>query len=703
MKQGKRFFLFLTNALLLNLGAVGAVLSASSGFGMESGWLPVAMGSGTACLATALLSFGRKRGRWMLLLWGVWAVILLVGHTSFREGFCGFVYEVTSDYHVWFANVPVLFMRASREALQFFLGMMVSVTALLLAVTVLVWRSFAASLLVTLPAFCLPLVVTQVAADLPLLSVMLFWVLMLFSQVFRRVDPVRAAKTVWMLMPVVLVLLGGLLWVIPHEKKEPSSWALEIQKTVSTWATRAAEGKSPLQLGVTSKVPVFEWTNLEQAGPRVYTGQTMLKVTCTADGTYYLRGEARGDYTGTRWDKPLSDAQLGEVLLWPGMMLAESGSGITAQMTITSEKDKTNLLYTPYWTFDADGACSTSDGGFTRAGRTSWSVQFLPQQAVDFQLLHADTAMYDAYVEENYLALPEDTAQTVGRLAREAGLSSEMEPSWLAQEAVRFVQEDKRYDSQTPYQPENEDFVVYFLTHSQRGYCVHFASAVTVTLRAMGVPARYVNGYLVTVKNGQADVKDENAHAWVEYYEAGVGWIPIEATPGYSQNVLQTNQSQIVSESEPEPPAASAPENPPSQGVSEIGSPAESSPAQPQTETESAEISRELLTVLLVVVGTMVLGWLRREWVLRQRDKRQNQKNSRRASVAVWKQLRRITAKPPQRAKELAEKAVFSRQGLSLQELEEMKTILQQCVRRRRAGSGALRRFVDQWILVLYS
>ena len=93
--------------------------------------------------------------------------------------------------------------------------------------------------------------------------------------------------------------------------------------------------------------------------------------------------------------------------------------------------------------------------------------------------------MYDAYVEENYLALPEDTAQTVGRLAREAGLSSEMEPSWLAQEAVRFVQEDKRYDSQTPYQPENEDFVVYFLTHSQRGYCVHFASAVTVTLLSL--------------------------------------------------------------------------------------------------------------------------------------------------------------------------------------------------------------------------
>ena len=124
---------------------------------------------------------------------------------------------------------------------------------------------------------------------------------------------------------------------------------------------------------------MFEWTNLEQAGTTGLYGTNHAESDlCTADGTYYLRGEARGDYTGTRWDKPLSDAQLGEVLLWPGMMLAESGSGTTAQMTITSEKDKTNLLYTPYWTFDADGACSTSDGGFARAGRTSWSVQFLP-------------------------------------------------------------------------------------------------------------------------------------------------------------------------------------------------------------------------------------------------------------------------------------------------------------------------------------
>ena len=210
--------------------------------------------------------------------------------------------------------------------------------------------------------------------------------------------------------------------------------------------------------------------------------------------------------------------------------------------------------------------------------------------------------MYDAYVEENYLALPEDTAQTVGRLAREAGLSSEMEPSWLAQEAVRFVQEDKRYDSQTPYQPENEDFVVYFLTHSQRGYCVHFASAVTVTLRAMGVPARYVNGYLVTVKNGQADVKDENAHAWVEYYEAGVGWIPIEATPGYSQNVLQTNQSQIVcldlSRSHRRLPIRKIP---PLAGRSEIGSPARVLRRSHKPKRAAGNPWRELLTVLLVV------------------------------------------------------------------------------------------------------
>lgn len=86
--------------------------------------------------------------------------------------------------------------------------------------------------------------------------------------------------------------------------------------------------------------------------------------------------------------------------------------------------------------------------------------------------------------------------------------------------------------------PEGEDPVSYFLMQSQKGYCVHFASAAVQLLRQMGVPARYVSGYVVRMRefrqNGDsftASVKDSNAHAWAEIYLEQIGWVPVDVTP----------------------------------------------------------------------------------------------------------------------------------------------------------------------------
>ncbi|MBO5987577.1 MAG: transglutaminase domain-containing protein, partial [Lachnospiraceae bacterium] len=45
---------------------------------------------------------------------------------------------------------------------------------------------------------------------------------------------------------------------------------------------------------------------------------------------------------------------------------------------------------------------------------------------------------------------------------------------------------------------EDEDPIEYFLNHPRKGYCTHYASAATLLLRSVGVPARYVTGYIVT-------------------------------------------------------------------------------------------------------------------------------------------------------------------------------------------------------------
>lgn len=90
--------------------------------------------------------------------------------------------------------------------------------------------------------------------------------------------------------------------------------------------------------------------------------------------------------------------------------------------------------------------------------------------------------------------------------------------------------------------PRGEDITENFLFASKRGFCQHYASAGTLLLRKMAIPARYVTGYLISAKEFReneerdggylADVRDSDAHAWVEIYIAGTGWVPVEMTKG---------------------------------------------------------------------------------------------------------------------------------------------------------------------------
>ncbi|OZG61641.1 transglutaminase [Bifidobacterium myosotis] len=72
------------------------------------------------------------------------------------------------------------------------------------------------------------------------------------------------------------------------------------------------------------------------------------------------------------------------------------------------------------------------------------------------------------------------------------------------------------------------------------GYCQHYASALAILGRAMGVPTRIVLGYNAGVEdrdaNGYFTVKSKQLHAWVEAYMDGVGWVPFDVTPATVDN-----------------------------------------------------------------------------------------------------------------------------------------------------------------------
>ena len=73
-----------------------------------------------------------------------------------------------------------------------------------------------------------------------------------------------------------------------------------------------------------------------------------------------------------------------------------------------------------------------------------------------------------------------------------------------------------------------------FLFKTKTGYCQHFAGAMAVLLRFNGIPARVAVGFTTgeKVDDGTYVVTRNDAHAWVEAYFPGVGWVPFDPTPG---------------------------------------------------------------------------------------------------------------------------------------------------------------------------
>lgn len=72
-----------------------------------------------------------------------------------------------------------------------------------------------------------------------------------------------------------------------------------------------------------------------------------------------------------------------------------------------------------------------------------------------------------------------------------------------------------------------------FLFDTRRGFCEHYAGAMTFVLRAAGIPARVVTGYQGGERNPNGDyllVHQFDAHAWVEYWQAGAGWRSVDPT-----------------------------------------------------------------------------------------------------------------------------------------------------------------------------
>ncbi len=184
-----------------------------------------------------------------------------------------------------------------------------------------------------------------------------------------------------------------------------------------------------------------------------------------------------------------------------------------------------------------------------------------------------------------------------------------------------FIDHGYRYSLDAVRQNSDSDFINDFMER-KTGYCIHFATAGVMMFRSMGIPARYAEGYFVSsddmVKKEEADyeyeIKDSSAHAWVEIYMKGIGWVPIEVTPGSENFVYEQEETQTE---EPETQTTENPQTDIAQQTTEVEENTTfveltTTPFLKETQkqingAEKEEKSDIVLTVFLVLLGAAAL------------------------------------------------------------------------------------------------
>jgi protein-glutamine gamma-glutamyltransferase len=136
-------------------------------------------------------------------------------------------------------------------------------------------------------------------------------------------------------------------------------------------------------------------------------------------------------------------------------------------------------------------------------------------------------------IDPIWTALPSSLPPRVVDLGRSL-VAPTTDPAEAVVAVEDFVRNRARYTLDSPLPKPGEDAVDDFLFNSHLGFCEHFASAEVVLLRAGGIPARVVTGYAGGTDNGDGTrtFHGTEAHAWVEAWLPGHGWVSSDPTAG---------------------------------------------------------------------------------------------------------------------------------------------------------------------------
>ena len=267
-----------------------------------------------------------------------------------------------------------------------------------------------------------------------------------------------------------------------------------------------------------------------------------VRFTVESEQESYWRTGVYDRFTGDEW------VRTGQEQRYEGPLEPPAGNVESVQQTVTLEGQADVMPAAPHPVAVDDGTAEYTEvsahGQLRPADRLVAGDSYTVESAVldpDPGALSAAGTDYPEPVTERYLQTPEGVSSEFEEYTAE--LTAEADTPYETAAVIEsYLRTSKDYSLEVD-QPDG-NVAEEFLFEMDEGYCVYFATTMVQMLRAEDVPARYAVGYTSgqEVDDGEYVVRGLDAHAWVEVYFPGHGWVTFEPTPGDDRDEAHTDR-----------------------------------------------------------------------------------------------------------------------------------------------------------------
>lgn len=304
-----------------------------------------------------------------------------------------------------------------------------------------------------------------------------------------------------------------------------------------------------------------------------------LTVNQSSAKTLYLKGFVGADYSNGKWTELTRADFRGEndgiedwlvqqdftpVQQYHLYQNANGGAPAANKVTVKNVGADRRYVYLPYSAYDIDCGTSVKHDAAVRAEGIRGVVGYTFAERSDIypgELLYAENwieapeddkqkdyaeneAVYRSFVYKSYLSIDSDTKENIQKLFVDTYDEEQTKTVYNVTQHIHRVLENSSNYSLKP-SADSAKTVNEFL-EGGTGNSALYASSAVLAYRAFGIPARYAEGYYINGENARnnvaADLTADDAHAWVEVYSDGIGWVPVDVTPGFYYDVYSLQQ-----------------------------------------------------------------------------------------------------------------------------------------------------------------